>query len=105
VLCSLCLLFLFSQSGAEVDARDRWERTALHYACARGLTHATEILVQSGASLEAVGTVGVERWSRPFVNLPEYTPLHLAAVLDWRAIAQVCLTLSRVESLWKTPRT
>jgi ankyrin repeat protein len=35
--------------------------------------------------------VGVERWSRPFVNLPEYTPLHLAAVLDWRAIAELLL--------------
>lgn len=36
--------------------------------------------------------VGVERWSRPLVNLPEYTPLHLTAVMDWAAIAKLLIS-------------
>ena len=31
----------------------------------------------------------MERWSRPLVNLPNYTPLHLCAVMDWLPIAQL----------------
>lgn len=49
----------------QVDARDSWDRTPLHYACARGLAFAAEILVKSNADVAAIGKVRQLDAARP----------------------------------------
>jgi hypothetical protein len=44
---------LLLQSGADVNAKDRWDRTPLHFAAIQGHVDILHLLVENGADLEA----------------------------------------------------
>jgi ankyrin repeat protein len=43
----------FLEQGADVNARDQWERTALHYAAEKGHKEVVELLLEHGADVNA----------------------------------------------------
>jgi ankyrin repeat protein/glyoxylase-like metal-dependent hydrolase (beta-lactamase superfamily II) len=57
------------EHGAEVNARDDYQSTPLHFAAYRGLTESMKILLENGAQVDAQ-------------NHSESTPLHYAALAD-----------------------
>jgi ankyrin repeat protein len=65
--------------GADVNAKDRYEWTPLHWACARGRVAVVNELRSRGANIEAKNNTG-------------NTPLHIAASMDHLAIVKALLS-------------
>jgi hypothetical protein len=59
-----------SQHGGDVNAEDLAQQTALHWAAVRGATSVTDVLLESGARLEAADVNGYRVCNRfVFLNL------------------------------------
>ena len=49
---------LLLEAGADVEARDRWGQTALHWAAKRSQANEVKLLLEAGADAEARTTAG-----------------------------------------------
>ncbi len=83
------------ESGAQIDAKDGFQRTALHWAVNRGFAGVARHLIEQGANVNAR-------------DREAFTPLHLATQLVQRDVAEMLIQngaqLNAKEQSWgKTP--
>ncbi len=83
------------ESGADINARDGFQRTALHWAVNRGFTEVARHLIEQGANVNAR-------------DRDAFTPLHLATQLVQTDVAEMLIKngaeLDAKEKSWgKTP--
>ena len=77
-LCDLAGVQALLDSGADVNAKDENDMTALHWAASGGNEELVELLISKGADVNAKEEVG-------------WTPLHYAAAMNHKAIAELLL--------------
>jgi hypothetical protein len=78
------IALLLLQNGAEVNAKDRWDRTPLYYAAFHGHVDILQLLVENGADLEAQDNDG-------------WRVLHIAACFGHLPIIQELISRYHVD--------
>ena len=72
-----------------LDTRDRWNRTALHWAVVNQQEQALEMLVSAGASVRGAPLLTKQKQHSKATHLPLESPLHSAARLPPNAAARL----------------
>ena len=78
---------LLIKKGANIEAKDKYEKTPLHLAAKRGHKHIVALLISKGAQIEAKDERG-------------RTPLYLAAEKGHESIVRLLKQYGAVDDRW-----